>query len=220
MFPQVFHSYQSKAQVESTSPAWNSPTHSPHRWTQPLSKLSTSSRSGKASGRQIPKEWQPPGTCRSPHPHQHPEQWDHQEKASALCQHQGAAERTRNVSNSHSQHRGGTSQGRRAFPTQPSLPQGLPTFTKPTLSPPKPAEGQEPTPALLLEVPTPLSPSPWEPAKPGTEGQHRRGSGGCQEQPWLPPCSISLHSGAATDSNNEMAALSTTLNKCHALFLV
>lgn len=45
-----------------------------------------------------------------------------------------------------------------------------------------------------------------------------KGSTGAALAPTLQQ--LSLHSGAATDSNNEMAAPSTTLNKCHTLFLV
>lgn len=45
-----------------------------------------------------------------------------------------------------SQHHGGTSQGRRAFPITPPLPQALLTVTKPTLSPQNPAR-TSPSPA-------------------------------------------------------------------------
>lgn len=107
----------------------------------------------------------------------------------------------------------------------PFPPSGFTRIHQTHVISPKAAEGHGTTPALLPEVPAPLSPSTrrWEGAKPGTEGQHGRGSGGSSGPgAALAPTlqQLSLHSGAATDSNNEMAALSTTLNKCHTLFLV
>lgn len=116
-------------------------------------------------------------------------------------------------------------QGRSASPMHPFPPSGFTRIHQTHVISPKAAEGHGTTPALLPEVPAPLSPSTrcWEGVKSGTEGQHGRGSGGSSGPgAALAPTlqQLSLHSGAATDSNNEMAALSTTLNKCHTLFLV
>lgn len=234
MFPKVFNSHQSKAQVESTGPLWNSPTcvavhPQPPRWTQPLSRLRASSGSRRASGRQIPREWQPPGTCTGREPTSTPTSRTMGPPGQSLCSVsalRGCWRQPRACQTPRSQHHGGTFTRAGALPPcTPFLPQASLAFTKPTLSPQKPAQGHGTTPALLPEVPAPLSPSTqrWEGAKPGTEGQHGRGSGGSSGPgAALAPTlqQLSLHSGAATDSNNEMAALSTTLNKCHTLFLV
>lgn len=169
----------------------------------PLLHPSTSSRSGG----QIPREWQTPGTCTGREPTSTPTSQTMGSPGKTLCsvcQHQGAA----GESLERGKHPGHSTMGalHRAGELSPSP---LPSLR---------LCSQSPNPHYLPKIqlkgtdqPQPCSlrqqlhfPQPWEGAKPGTEGQHSPGS---------------HPAAAATDSNNEMAALSTTLNKCHTLFL-
>lgn len=142
VFAQVFSSYHSKAQAESTGPPRNPPTcvaAHPHCWSQPLSKPSTSSR----GGRQIPREWQPPGTCRGREPAS-TATGSPEKKPLLRVSTKGLLERAKHPGHSSVvafPRAGGLS------PRTPSLPRALLTFTRPTLSPQKPAGGHGPTPA-------------------------------------------------------------------------
>lgn len=143
-----------------------------------------------------------PAQAGNPHPHRHPKRWDHQEKPSALCvSTKGLLERAWNVANTQVTAPWGHFTGQESFPHHPSPPSGSAHSHQTHIISPKSSTDQPQPCSLRQQL---HFPQPWEGAKPGTEGQHSPGS---------------HPAAAATDSNNEMAALSTTLNKCHTLFL-